>query len=100
MQIYIGQELLLRGLEAWLHFLLVHTNIAYACYMWFCTSHYNHMTWMTSFGHVLAFVSYFLLLCSFAATGEAILTANVSKAMLGDFSVNRRLTNTEQNNGK
>ena len=51
---------------------------------------------MTSFGHVLAVISVSLLRCSFAATGEAIMTAKLSKPMLGDCSINRRLTNTER----
>ena len=34
-----------------------------------------------------------MLPCSFAVTGEAVLTVIISKA--GDFSINRRLTNTE-----
>ena len=45
---------------------------------------------MTSFGQL------FLLRCSFSATGEAIMTAKFSKPMLGDCSINRRLTNTER----
>ena len=52
---------------------------------------------MTSFGHVLAVISASLLRCSFAATGEAILTANLSKPMIDDnSSISRRLTNTER----
>ena len=50
---------------------------------------------MTSFGHVLAVISASLLHCSFATTGEAILTANLSKPMIDNSSINRRLTNTE-----
>ena len=51
---------------------------------------------MTSFGHVLAVISASLLRCSFAATGEAIMTAKLSKPMLGECNINRRLTSTEQ----
>ena len=51
---------------------------------------------MTSFSQVSAVVSAWLLRCSFAATGEAILTAKLSKPMLGDCSINRRLTNTKR----
>ena len=47
---------------------------------------------MTSLAYVLAVVSYFGFL---AATGETILTVKLLKAMLGDFSINRRLTNAE-----
>ena len=51
---------------------------------------------MTSFGHVLV-VIYVLLLCSsFAVTGEAIMTAKLSKRLLGDYSINRGMTNTER----
>ena len=51
---------------------------------------------MTGFGHVLAVTSASLLRCFFQATAEAIMTAKLSKPMLGDCSINRRLTNTEQ----
>ena len=51
---------------------------------------------MTSFGHVLAVISAPLLRCSFAATGEAIMIAKLSKPMLGDCRINRRLTSTER----
>ena len=51
---------------------------------------------MSRFCHVLAIVSASLLCCSFAATGEAIMRAKLSKPMLGDYSINRRRTNTEQ----
>ena len=51
---------------------------------------------MTRFGHVLAVVSASLFRCSFAATGEAIMRAKLSKPMLGDGSINRRRTNTER----
>ena len=36
-----------------------------------------------------------LLCCSFAVTGEAVLTAKLLKPMLADCSINRRLTNTK-----
>ena len=61
-----------------------------------CGLRNNHMTEMTRFSHVLAVVSASLLRCSFAATGEAIMRAKLSKPMLGDCSINRRLTNTER----
>ena len=48
---------------------------------------------MTSVGNV---ISASLLRCSFAAIGEAILTAKLSKPMLGDCSINRSLTCTKQ----
>ena len=51
---------------------------------------------MTVFGHVLVVVSASLLPCSFAATGEVIMRVKLSKPMLGDCSINRRLTNTER----
>ena len=54
------------------------------------------MTSMTSFGCVLDVISASLLCCSFAATGEVIMTAKLSKPMLGDCSINRRLINTER----
>ena len=50
---------------------------------------------VVSFGHVLAVISASLLHCFLAATAEAIMTAKLSKPMLGDCSINRRLTNTE-----
>ena len=37
-----------------------------------------------------------MLHCSFAATAEVIMRAKLSKPLLGDCSINRRLTNTEQ----
>ena len=64
--------------------------------MWFCGLHNNHMTYMTSFDHVLAVISASLLCCSFAVTGEAIMTVKLLKPMLGDCSINRRLINTER----
>ena len=51
---------------------------------------------MTSFSHVLAVISTSLLWYFIAATAEATVTAKVSKPMLGDCSINRRLTNTER----
>ena len=51
---------------------------------------------MTRFCHVLAVVSASLLRCSFAATGEAIMRVKLSKPMLGNCSINRRLTNTKR----
>ena len=53
----------------------------------FCGLRNNHMTSMTSFGHALAVISVSLLCCSFAATGEVIMTAKMSKPMLGDCSI-------------
>ena len=51
---------------------------------------------MTSFGHVLAVISASLLCCSFAVTAEAIMRVKLSKPMLGDCSINRRLTSTKR----
>ena len=51
---------------------------------------------MTRFCHVVAVVSASLLHCSFAATGEAIMRAKLSKPMLSDCSINRKRTNTER----
>ena len=51
---------------------------------------------MTIFGHVLAVVSASMLHCSFAMTGEAMLTVKLSKPTLGDCSINRMLTNIER----
>ena len=51
---------------------------------------------MTSFGHVLAVISASLLHCFFAVSTEAIMTAKLLKPMLGDCSINRRLTNTKR----
>ena len=48
---------------------------------------------MTSFGHFLVVIYVSLLCCSFAVTGEAIMTV---KPLLGDRSINRRVTNTER----
>ena len=42
---------------------------------------------MTSVGHVLAVISASLLHCSFAATGEAIMTVKLLKPILGDCSI-------------
>ena len=51
---------------------------------------------MTGFGHVLVVVSASLPRCSFAATGEVIMGAKLSKPMLGDCHMNRRLMNTKR----
>ena len=51
---------------------------------------------MTSFGHILAVISASLLRWSFAATGEAIISAKSLKPMLGDCSINTSLNNTER----
>ena len=59
--------------------------------MWFCGLHNSDMT---SCGHILAVVSALLLRCSFAATSKVIMTAKLLKPMLGDCSINRRLTDT------
>ena len=72
------------------------TEIACARRMWFCGLRNNHMTSMTCFGHDLDFISASLLRCFIAATSEVIMTAELSKPMLGDCSINRMLTNTER----
>ena len=46
---------------------------------------------MTTFSYVLAILYYFC--CSFSF--EALLTVKMSKSVLGDCSINRRVTNTE-----
>ena len=77
----------LRGLKARFRFSRARTEIACARRMWFCGLRNNHMTSMTSFVRVLAVISASLICCSFAATGEVVMTAKMSKPMLGDCSV-------------
>ena len=91
--IYFSTHDRLRGLKAWVCFSHMCTEIACTHRMWFCGLHNNHIT---NFGHVLAAISALLLRCSFAATGETIMTAKLSKPMLGDCIINRRLTTTER----
>ena len=79
----------LRGLKVWVRFSRrgTPTEIACARRMCFYGLRNNHMTSMTSFGRVLAVISASLLRCSFAATGKVIMTAKMSKPMLGDCSI-------------
>ena len=51
---------------------------------------------MTGFAHVLVLFSASLLCCSFAVTGEVIMRVKLSKPMLGDSCINRKLTNTKR----
>ena len=89
--------ILLRVLKALVRFSCARTEIACARRMWFCGLCNNHMTSMTSFGRVLAVTSASLLCCSFAATGEVIMTAKMLKPMLGNCSVTwQKADNTER----
>ena len=61
--------------------------------MWFGGLHNNHMT---SNGRVLAVSCASLLHCSFPVTGEVTMAVKLSKPILRDCSINRRLANTER----
>ena len=45
---------------------------------------------------VLVVIYVLLLRCTFAVTGEAIMTEKLSKLRLGDHSINRKVTNIER----
>ena len=84
--------MILRGVKAWVHFSRVRTKNAYASRMWICGFRNNHMTSNTCFGRVLA---YFCLVAP-CSKWLSYTDSEIVETMLGDCSINRRLTNTKR----